>query len=192
MTSRLSPPLGGPKPGLEVGQYVLHRLDPDGQSDEVGSHPGRRLLRFGQLGVGGRCRVDGQASDVTDVGQVAEQLESFDEFPARVGPAGNPEGDNRPAALRADSAAAARAMGSIPVPDRSPNPPRPGLEPLGHGGRVLDVTFHPEAQGFQALEEEKGIEGGDRGPVSLRYCNRAFRTNRAGKRASGSCPKTSP
>ena len=36
------------------------------------------------------------------------------------------------------------------------------------------------------------IQGATAGPVSRRYCNRALRTNRAGKSASGNWPNTRP
>ena len=118
--------LGGAEAGVEVGQDVLERLEADGQADQVGGDAGGGLLGLGQLRVGGRRRVDGQAADVADVGQVAEQLEPLDEAPARLLAALDAEGEDRAATSREVAAAGARARGSRRGRGRSPTRPRRG------------------------------------------------------------------
>ena len=49
--------------------------------------------------MGRRRRVNRQAPNVSDIGQVAEELETLDEFAARVGSPVNTESDDGPAAL---------------------------------------------------------------------------------------------
>ena len=46
--------LGGPEPGVEVGEDVVDRLEADRQPHEPGLDAGRQLLLGGELAVGGR------------------------------------------------------------------------------------------------------------------------------------------
>ena len=59
-------------------------LDPDRHPHHV--RPGARGDQFlaGQLAVGGRGGVDDQRSRVTDIGEMAEQLDVADELDAGV------------------------------------------------------------------------------------------------------------
>ena len=67
---------------LQIPNDVVGVLGADGQAN------GRRRdalvgkLGFGQLGVRGGCRVNGQALHVGDVGEQRENLQAVDEFPS--------------------------------------------------------------------------------------------------------------
>src|ERR1019366_1274756 len=74
-----SRPLRGTEAGLEVGEDVVEGLDADAEPHQVRGDPGGELLVGLELRVGRRCGMDGEAAHVTDVGEVAEQLEAFDE-----------------------------------------------------------------------------------------------------------------
>src|SRR6202035_4850343 len=71
--------VSGGESELEVGQDVVNALDTHRQPDQTGAHPGGQLLGGAQLGVGRRRRVDHQRAHVTDVGDVAVQLQCVDE-----------------------------------------------------------------------------------------------------------------
>src|SRR5437899_4365 len=60
--------LRGAEPGVEVGEDVVDRLDPDGQAHEVRGDPGGLLLRSHELLVRRGRRMDGEAAHVTHVG----------------------------------------------------------------------------------------------------------------------------
>src|SRR5262249_29568429 len=67
--------LGGPEPGLEVGEDVLEGLQPDREPNQLGADAAGQLLVGAELAVGGGGGVDGQAADVADVGDVAVELQ---------------------------------------------------------------------------------------------------------------------
>ena len=117
-------PLAARKPGLEVGQDVVERLDAHGQAHEVVGDPGGDLLLGLELRVRRGRRVDGQAAHVADVGEVAEQLERVDELLARLEPALDPEREDRARARSAGTSSPARSTGSTRGPGTSPTRPR--------------------------------------------------------------------
>ena len=137
---------------------------PDAQAHQVRGHAGGDLLRLVELGVRGRRRMDGQAPDVADVGQVAEQLESLDEAAAGLDAALDAEGQ--------DGAAALGEVALLPLVPRARLEARvghpahlvPALEPLRHLGGVVHVALHAQAQRLQPLEEQERVERGDGRP----------------------------
>ena len=56
------------EPDTGIGEDVVDRLEPDGQTDELRPDTERDLVVGGEVAVRGRGGVDGQAADVTDVG----------------------------------------------------------------------------------------------------------------------------
>ena len=68
-------------------------LEADRQTDIILRDAGRRLLLGGELRVGGRRRVDGEAARVADIGDVVEEPERIDEAPPRLAPAREFEAD---------------------------------------------------------------------------------------------------
>ena len=67
---------------VEIGQDVVDVFDAYSQANQSRRYAGCGLLRFVQLGVGGRGRVDSQALRITDVCQVREKLQALDECTA--------------------------------------------------------------------------------------------------------------
>src|ERR1700733_2130046 len=102
--------------------------------------------------------MDGQAAHVADVGEMAEELESFDESPPGFRSSTDPEGHDRssPVGQVAQLPLVPRARLEAGVAD--PGHLVTGLEPLGHRSGVLDVAFHPEAEGLQPLEKQERVE----------------------------------
>ena len=98
-TKRWSRSVGRPEACLEVGQDVVNRLDTHRETHEVRAHAGRGLFGLGQLRVGRRGRVDGQAAHVAHVREVAEQFQALDEAPTRVDAPLDAEGHDGPATL---------------------------------------------------------------------------------------------
>ena len=101
---------------------------------------------------------------VPDIGQVAEQLEPFDEPPAGIGAAGDTERHDRPATvghvLLLTSCHGLDARPGV----RHPRNLVAGLEPLRHLSRHWHVTFHPQTQRLEALQEEERVQRSDGGP----------------------------
>ena len=61
-------------------------LDSDRQPHIAGRHAGGGLGLFGQLRMGGRGRMDGEAARIADIGDVIEDLQRVDEGAARRRP----------------------------------------------------------------------------------------------------------
>ena len=148
---------------------------------------------LGQLGVGGRRGVDRQATDVADVGEVAEQLETLDEAAPRLGSALDAEGEDRAAAIRQvlDLAGVPRARLEAGI--AHPLDLVAGLAAtLRRPGRC-DVALHAHAQGLETLQEEERVQGGDGGADVAQVLEASFQDvlGRA-ERLSGSSEKTRP
>ncbi len=125
-------------------------LDADGQADEVGRHPGGKLLLIGQLLVRRRRRVDGQGLGVPDIGQVRDEREGVDELLSRLGAALYPETDDGAGAPGRYFSTRARS-GLI----REPGIIHPGdlfmaRKVLGHRQRIFGVARHPQVDRLQA------------------------------------------
>ena len=80
---------------VEIGEEVLDILDPDRQPHEVGGDTGGLLLRFVELLVCGRCRMNGERLGIANVGEVTEQLEAIDELTSGFESAFEAESDQR-------------------------------------------------------------------------------------------------
>ena len=155
MTASSSGALCSSESRVEVGQDVSKSLEPDAQPDQVGRYASADLLLFGQLGVCRRCRVDCQTTDVSDIREMAEKLEAFDEATSGL-----------LATLDAESEDGAAASGKVARLACMPGAggesgvthPRDLVacfEPFGHGKGVGDVPLHPDTEGLEALEEEE-------------------------------------
>ena len=80
---------------VEVGEDVADRLETHGEANHARVHTRCKLLCFGQLAVSRRCRVDDEAAHVTDVRDVAVQLQSLGELLTRIAAALHVERDDR-------------------------------------------------------------------------------------------------
>src|SRR5580704_5648983 len=99
---------------------------------------------------GGR-RMDHQALGVADIGQVREELESFDEAASSFQASADAKGENASraawkVALR-QSAIAAGGQSGIVHPGHAIVP----LQELRYGQRILRVLRHAKFQGLQSL-----------------------------------------
>ena len=64
---------------LEIGKI----LDADRQPHVIGRYAGRFLLVGSELAVSGARRMNGEGFRIADIGEMREQLESFDQLSAR-------------------------------------------------------------------------------------------------------------
>src|SRR5690349_11767363 len=62
---------------IEIGDDIVDRLDADAQPDHVRARAGGHELFRRQLPMGRRRRVDDQRARVADIGEVAEELDTF-------------------------------------------------------------------------------------------------------------------
>ena len=146
-----------------------------------------------ELLVRGRRRVDGEAAHVADVGEVAEQLEPFDELRPASSPPSMPNAMIAPGPVGQVLLRARRSTGSTPGPGYVTH--STSSRASSHSATAsafCAVALHAQAQRLEALEEEERVERRDRGPMSRWYCSRALRMYCAGRSGSGSCEKTRP
>ena len=69
---------------VEIPADVLGVLQPDRDAHEIRANTAGDEGVVVELLMGGRRRVDDERADITDVGEMAAQLDGFDEPPARV------------------------------------------------------------------------------------------------------------
>src|SRR5690606_10877455 len=140
------PSLGRGQTFFDVLDDVVDVLDADRQAHELRRDAGRPLLLLVELRMRRRRRMDRETLRVSDVREVAEELEPFDEPPARVEAALDAEHDHR-AAFAAQVLLVqpiGRIVGQPWIAD--PFDLRVALEVLGDLARVLAVPLHPQRQ----------------------------------------------
>src|SRR5678815_258562 len=89
---------------IEIPEYIVQRLEADGETDHLRRDAGRALLVLAQLAMRRRRRMDHERLRVADVGEMREELHAFDEALARCRAADF----STPDAKRQDPAGAAR------------------------------------------------------------------------------------
>ena len=65
---------------IEIPLDVFEVFETNAQADEIRTDAGSDLLFFGQLAVSGSGRVNGETARIANVGEVAEQLQAFNEL----------------------------------------------------------------------------------------------------------------
>ena len=138
-------------------------LQPHGQAHQARGDPAAQLLGVRELAVGGARRVDDQAADVTDVGDVAVQHQRLDELLAGLAAALDLERQHR--------TGTARRVLAGPLEPRAALEPGVAhrehlgslLEPGGDREGVLHVPLDAQAEGLDALADQEGVERRGRG-----------------------------
>ncbi len=106
--------------------------------------------------------MDGEAARVADIGDVVEQLQRVDEFAARVRAARQFEAEQPAIAALEIFVGAGAGLAGL---DRGVDD-RDDLgalrQPGGDRGRVLAMALDAQRQGFEALQDEEGVEGRER------------------------------
>ncbi len=137
-------------------------LDADRQSHHVFGDAG--LLHFlgAELAVGGGRRVAGEALGVADVHQARDQLQRILEAPAAGHAAFDAEGEDArgTAAHVFPDQGVVGMVGQAGVVD--PLHLGMALEEVRHRQGVVADAVHAQRQGFDALQDQEGIEGRDR------------------------------
>ena len=188
-------PLAARKPGVEVGEDVVERLDADREAHEVGRDAGREPARSASscwcvvlAGWIARLRTSPTLARWLNSSRLSMKLL------ARLDPTLDAERDDRALAVRAGTSCA-RSFHGLDF--------RPGYATHSTSSRasshsrdrerVLRVPLHAQAQRLEALEEQERVERRrSPAPMSRWYCSRALRMYCAGRSGSGSCENTRP
>ena len=85
---------------IQIPDQVVGRLEADRQADDVVAGPRGDALLVGELPMGGRGRMQNQASRVADIRQMREQAHAFDQLDAGLEAAFDAEGENGARAFR--------------------------------------------------------------------------------------------
>ena len=112
-----------------------------------------------QLAVGGGGGMDGQALGIAHIGQVAEELQAFDEFLAGCRAALDAEAQDRAGALGEVFLGALVIGMALEAGIVDPTDLGMLLEEFSHGLGVLDMPVDAQAEGFEALEGLPAVEG---------------------------------
>lgn len=146
---------------LQIGFDVVDVFDADGQAHHVVRHAGFLHFFGGELAVRGGGGVAGEAFAVAYVDQARDQFQGVLKARAAVA-----------ATLYAEGEDAGRSPAQILLRQRvfgvigqagvfHPADFGMVLEILRHGQRVGADALHAQGQGFDALQDEKAVEGRD-------------------------------
>ena len=146
---------------LEVGDDIGDVLDADREAHHIRPGAGGKALCVGELAVGRGGRVNDEASDVADVGEMREQFQRRDELHAGIVSALQAEREHSAGATRTKFGQGMIGAGG------EPGVVHPGtvgmlFQPRRHSKRVVAMPGHPERQRLDAGQNEKGIHRRDR------------------------------
>lgn len=151
--------VGGLEGLLEVGDDVVDVLGSDRDTDEVLGDTRVLLLLVRELLVGRGPGVDREGLGVTNVGEVADELEGVDDLGAGGGAALDTDGEDT-------AVAAGEVLGGSLVRGvrgetgvRDPVDVLVLLEPLGEGEGVRGVALGTEREGLETEDQLLGAEG---------------------------------
>ena len=96
--------------------------------------------------------MDGQAFGIAYVGQVAEELQAFDEFPASFRAALNAKAQDRAGTLGEVFLGALIVRMALQAGVFDPTDPGMLLQEFGHRLGILHVLVHPQAECLDALD----------------------------------------
>ena len=144
---------------VQIIDDILNILDAHTESNEIRGDAGGLLFGLAELLVGRGGRVNHQALGVPDVGQMAEQLQIFDEFHGCNLPPPDTEAHQRTLSfgkvLVYQAVGRRRFQAGVADPGDAVVP----FQVAGHGHSVFRVALHSQVQGFQPLQEHPGVEG---------------------------------
>src|ERR1700730_13883579 len=141
----------GPQSLIQIPLDIVNLLQSGGRPDQVVANAGRQFFFGRQLLMRGGRRMDHQALGIPDIGQVRDQLESFDEAATGLQPAANAERKNascpaRKIALRQGVITAGWQCRVV-----EPNHALMTLQELSYRQSVLRVLRHAQFQRLQSL-----------------------------------------
>src|SRR5688500_1936891 len=145
---------------LEVRNDVVDVLESDGDPDQPRRDRNTCALLFGELRVGGRCRVGDDRPAVTEIAGVGRELERVQEAP-RAAQIIEVENDDAAAPRHLSTGECVLGMA---LEERVANAPPASvsIEMAGDTERAGDVALHAHAERLQRLREEPRIERGER------------------------------
>ncbi len=150
---------------IQVPEDVLDVLGADAEADEIGADASGGLLFGRELAVGGCGGVDGEGACVADVGEVAEEVEAFDESLASRGTALDAESEDGAWSLWKIAFGSEMVWVGFEAWVFDPADLGVFFEKFRDGLGVLDVTIHAEGEGFDSLKGlpavERGLAGAD-------------------------------
>ena len=153
--------MAGRKSLVEIPLDVIQILNADGEPDHIGFDAGGRLLFGAQLLMGGRSRMDDQATGVADVGQVREELEAVDKLAAGIVTALDAKAEHGAGALGQVLLGQCVIGTGLEARVLHPFDEAVPFEEFGDGLCVGHVAIHARAESFDALNEEERVEGAE-------------------------------
>lgn len=135
---------------FQIPLDVFEVFKTNAQADEIGADASGDLLFFAELAVRSGGGVNGETARITDVREVAEELQAFDELPACFCASFDAETENCACAL-GKILLRARMIG-MALESRVFDPAnlRVFLKIFGNGLRVLHVTVNAQVEGFES------------------------------------------
>ena len=99
--------------------------------------------------------MDREASHISDIRQMTEELEPFDEPPTGFGTSFDSEGQNGSAAPGQISLLAFMPWARSQTRKRNPFDVVARFKPVGDSGCILHMPFHPKAQCLEPLKKQE-------------------------------------
>ena len=106
--------------------------------------------------------MNGEGFGIAHIGEVTEELQSFDELFAGFSPAMDAKSQDGPGAFGEVFLSNFVIRAAFQAGVGYPGDPGMFLQEFCHFLSIGHMPFHAQAEGFQPLEEEEGIEGGER------------------------------
>ena len=130
---------------VEVPEDIFDIFGADGKAHEIGSDTGARLLFFVELTVGSDGGVDGEGLGVADVGQVAEELQGFNELLASFSAAFDAKTEDGPGAFGQEFLASCAIRAAFEAGVSHPGDFGVFLEPFGDLLGIGDMAIDAQA-----------------------------------------------
>ncbi len=151
---------------LQIGNDIFGILDTDRKAYDLGAGAGGRTLRVRELAMRRRGRMNDEAADIADVGEMREQPQRRDERDAGL-----------ISTFEAEREHGARPLGNETLGQRmigargQTGIVHPGdlvvlLEPGRDFEGVVGVALHPQRQRFEPVSRRKALNGEIAGPMS--------------------------
>ncbi len=136
---------------IEVLEDIVHPLQPHRDAQDFWTCSASNALLVGELAVGGGSRVQDEGFRVSDVSNVADQLDLLHDLDARVVSTSHSKGEDRPKAsgevFFCETMTGAFGKSGVVHPlDR-----RMVVQKFGHLLGIGTVPFHAQGEGFAAV-----------------------------------------
>ena len=136
---------------IQIPLDIFDIFETNAQADKIGADTSGNLIFSVKLAVCGCGGMNGKTARIANVGKVAEELQAFDEFLACFHAAFDAKAEDRACAFGEIFLGACIIGVTLQSGIFDPTDFGMLLKIFGNGLRVLHVTFHAQAEGFNAL-----------------------------------------